>query len=259
MKMVRPRTLKLVHFCGRKKIKVKTLKCKYIGGTSKWKYCDRPKIENRNELQKKLFLIHIYSESLPEQVSVCPPYHTSDRSPPHPTDRHTDPIIRLADPMDMFTLAHLHQCLLLFIYGTLFLRKIFNEFARKNHQRIGLSRRPVCPRKHRKSDASATSATPTTYLPADYVANDVGIPTQTIIVHTDNQAAQSWAKNPIVNSKSKHIAIKEHFIRTAVEKNDVCLKYCPTDEMTADIFTKPLAGPKFFIHREKLGLTISSS
>ncbi|CAB0014270.1 unnamed protein product, partial [Nesidiocoris tenuis] len=24
------------------------------------------------ELQKKLFLIHIYSESLPEQVSVCP-------------------------------------------------------------------------------------------------------------------------------------------------------------------------------------------
>ncbi|BES97325.1 Hydra magnipapillata [Nesidiocoris tenuis] len=91
------------------------------------------------------------------------------------------------------------------------------------------------------------------------LANDVGIPTQSIIVHTDNQAAQSWAKNPIVNSKSKHIAIKEHFIRTAVEKNDVCLKYCPTDEMTADIFTKPLAGPKFFIHREKLGLTISSS
>ncbi|CAA9994037.1 unnamed protein product [Nesidiocoris tenuis] len=43
----------------------------------------------------------------------------------------------------MFTLAHLHQCLLLFIYGTLFLRKIFNEFARKNHQRIGLSRRSV--------------------------------------------------------------------------------------------------------------------
>ncbi|CAA9994614.1 unnamed protein product, partial [Nesidiocoris tenuis] len=28
------------------------------------------------ELQKKLFLIHIYSESLPEQVSVCPCVHT---------------------------------------------------------------------------------------------------------------------------------------------------------------------------------------
>ncbi|CAB0020358.1 unnamed protein product [Nesidiocoris tenuis] len=27
------------------------------------------------ELQKKLFLIHIYSESLPEQVSVCPCNH----------------------------------------------------------------------------------------------------------------------------------------------------------------------------------------
>ncbi|CAB0001207.1 unnamed protein product [Nesidiocoris tenuis] len=39
---------------------------------SKWKYCDRPKIENRNGASEKLFLIHIYSESLPEQVSVCP-------------------------------------------------------------------------------------------------------------------------------------------------------------------------------------------
>ncbi|CAB0006833.1 unnamed protein product [Nesidiocoris tenuis] len=32
------------------------------------------------ELQKKLFLIHIYSESLPEQVSVCPCVRVS-----HPT------------------------------------------------------------------------------------------------------------------------------------------------------------------------------
>ncbi|CAB0004442.1 unnamed protein product, partial [Nesidiocoris tenuis] len=35
---------------------------------SKWKYCDRPKIENWNGASEKLFLIHIYSESLPEQV-----------------------------------------------------------------------------------------------------------------------------------------------------------------------------------------------
>ncbi|CAB0006868.1 unnamed protein product [Nesidiocoris tenuis] len=37
---------------------------------SKWKYCDRPKIENRNGASEKLFLIHIYSESLPEQVKT---------------------------------------------------------------------------------------------------------------------------------------------------------------------------------------------
>ncbi|CAB0009365.1 unnamed protein product [Nesidiocoris tenuis] len=43
-----------------------------ISTASKWKYWNRPKIKNRNGDQKKLFLIHIYSESLPEQVSVCP-------------------------------------------------------------------------------------------------------------------------------------------------------------------------------------------
>ncbi|CAB0005139.1 unnamed protein product, partial [Nesidiocoris tenuis] len=38
----------------------------------KWEYWNRPKIEDRNGASEKLFLIHIYSESLPEQVSVCP-------------------------------------------------------------------------------------------------------------------------------------------------------------------------------------------
>ncbi|CAA9996938.1 unnamed protein product [Nesidiocoris tenuis] len=36
---------------------------------SKLKYCDRPKIENRNGASEKHFLIHIYLKSLPEQVS----------------------------------------------------------------------------------------------------------------------------------------------------------------------------------------------
>ncbi|CAA9999598.1 unnamed protein product, partial [Nesidiocoris tenuis] len=41
---------------------------------SKWKYWNRPKFENRNGASETtFFLIHIYSESLPEQESVCPP------------------------------------------------------------------------------------------------------------------------------------------------------------------------------------------
>ncbi|CAB0016879.1 unnamed protein product [Nesidiocoris tenuis] len=37
---------------------------------SKWKYWNRPKIENWNGASEKTFLMHIYSESLPEQASI---------------------------------------------------------------------------------------------------------------------------------------------------------------------------------------------
>ncbi|CAB0010409.1 unnamed protein product [Nesidiocoris tenuis] len=48
--------------------------------TIKWKYWNRPKIENRNGASEKLFLIHIYSESLPEQVSFTDGWRSKWRS-----------------------------------------------------------------------------------------------------------------------------------------------------------------------------------
>ena len=41
--------------------------------------------------------------------------------------------------------------------------------------------------------------------------------------------------------RSKHIAIKYHFVRDQVGKGTVKLEYCPTKEMVADILTKGLA------------------
>ena len=87
-----------------------------------------------------------------------------------------------------------------------------------------------------------------------YLVNHVHIAQDTVTIQTDNQSAISWSNNPVVNSKSKHIAIKEHFIREAVENKDVKLEFCRTDEMVADIFTKALPGPKFHEFRERLGL-----
>ncbi|BES89750.1 Hydra magnipapillata [Nesidiocoris tenuis] len=86
------------------------------------------------------------------------------------------------------------------------------------------------------------------------LADHLGIRQNTVEIETDNQAAQNWAINPIVTPKSKHIALKEHFIRDAVHNKDVQLKYCPTEDMTADVFTKSLAAPKLILFREKLGL-----
>jgi hypothetical protein len=70
----------------------------------------------------------------------------------------------------------------------------------------------------------------------------------------DNQSAIALAYNPEFHARSKHIDIRHHFIREAVENGTVELIWCPTDEMTADIFTKALARPKFWRFREDLGM-----
>ena len=59
-------------------------------------------------------------------------------------------------------------------------------------------------------------------------------------IHDDSQAAISMSKNPQFHGKSKHIEIKYHYIREQVLKGSVSLKYCPTEEMLADILTKGL-------------------
>jgi hypothetical protein len=59
------------------------------------------------------------------------------------------------------------------------------------------------------------------------------------MLHSDNQAALSIAQNPVQYQRSKHIAIRYHFIRQAVQ-DQITLDYVPTDEQIADVLTKAL-------------------
>ncbi|GAV61091.1 hypothetical protein CFOL_v3_04619 [Cephalotus follicularis] len=54
--------------------------------------------------------------------------------------------------------------------------------------------------------------------------------------------------------QTKHINIIYHFIRNHIEKRDVVLMFVPTQDHTADIFTKPLDEQMFSILIRKLGL-----
>lgn len=60
----------------------------------------------------------------------------------------------------------------------------------------------------------------------------------------DSNGARMLAENPVHHNRSKHIDTKHHFVRDAVHRNKLTIKYVPTDEMAADALTKPLAGPK---------------
>jgi len=73
-------------------------------------------------------------------------------------------------------------------------------------------------------------------------------------IMVDNQGSIHLAKNPLISECAKHIDIQHHFICDHIEDGDVTLIYCPTSEMTADIFTKPLDRIKHWRFVYALGL-----
>lgn len=66
------------------------------------------------------------------------------------------------------------------------------------------------------------------------------LPTQRIRLLIDNQSAISLAKNTVFHSRTKHIAIRYHFIRKKVDSGEIELKYVPTNWQVADVLTKAL-------------------
>lgn len=65
-----------------------------------------------------------------------------------------------------------------------------------------------------------------------------------IILYNDNQSCHKIAANKVNSNRTKHIDIKFHFIREAVESNKIEIKYLSTQCMVADMFTKPLSSVK---------------
>jgi hypothetical protein len=77
---------------------------------------------------------------------------------------------------------------------------------------------------------------------------------QPTLLLQDNQSAIAIAKNPEFHARTKHIDIRHHFVRDAVEDKMIHLKFCPTEEMVADALTKPLPKTSFQELRARLGV-----
>ena len=65
------------------------------------------------------------------------------------------------------------------------------------------------------------------------------------IIMGDNQGSIAIARNPVFRARTKHIDIRHHFIREALQDGVIDLHFCPTDEMVADVLTTPLPRNRF--------------
>lgn len=74
------------------------------------------------------------------------------------------------------------------------------------------------------------------------------------VIYEDNQSCLAFVNSERSTRRSKHIDTREHFIRNLCEHGEVQLTYCPSEDMIADILTKPLGAVKQRILSEKIGL-----
>jgi hypothetical protein len=81
-----------------------------------------------------------------------------------------------------------------------------------------------------------------------YFLEEQGYPPTETIVYQDNLSAMQLEKNGRASSgkRTRHINIRYFFIKDKVDSGEVKLEWCPTKQMLADFFTKPLQGILFY-------------
>ncbi len=67
------------------------------------------------------------------------------------------------------------------------------------------------------------------------------------IVYQDNKSAILLENNGKLSSsnRTKHINVRYFFVKDCIERKELRIEFCGTDDMWADFYTKPLQGSKF--------------
>ena len=83
---------------------------------------------------------------------------------------------------------------------------------------------------------------------------DYGVVLDSFTVFCDNTSAINISKNLVQHSRTKHIDIRQHFIRDLVDSNVLILEFVETEKQLTDIFTKALDFVKFEFLRKSFGI-----
>jgi len=117
----------------------------------------------------------------------------------------------------------------------------------------------------KKQSTVALSSTEAKYVAAALAAQEVvwlrgllkdfGFHQESATVLSENNLGTTeLSRNPKFHGRMKHLDIRHHFLRNAVEGDILFLKYCQTDEQLADMMTKALPKEKFNKLRDQLSV-----
>ncbi|GJR84459.1 retrovirus-related pol polyprotein from transposon TNT 1-94, partial [Tanacetum coccineum] len=83
---------------------------------------------------------------------------------------------------------------------------------------------------------------------------DYGFQFNKIPIYCDSKSAIAISCNPVQHSRTKHIAVRYHFIKEHIEKGTIELYFVKTDYQLADLFTKALPVDRFNYLVRRLGM-----
>lgn len=87
-----------------------------------------------------------------------------------------------------------------------------------------------------------------------FIAEITGEQERQLTIFSDSQSAIAIAQNPVHHQRTKHIDVRHHYIREAIENGHVRLEYVETGRMVADVLTKPLLKGKFTLCARGMGV-----
>ena len=70
-------------------------------------------------------------------------------------------------------------------------------------------------------------------------------------LYVDNKGAKDLCNNWSIGGRTRHIEVKQYFLRELKEAGIIHVVWEPGEEMTSDIFTKNLGGSAFEKHKSK--------
>ena len=69
-----------------------------------------------------------------------------------------------------------------------------------------------------------------------------------MLLEMDNKGAVDLANNWSVGGRTRHVDVRNHFLRDLKDEGLLIIRHVPGDENDADIFTKNVTGPIFQRH-----------
>nr|GEW60360.1 putative ribonuclease H-like domain-containing protein [Tanacetum cinerariifolium] len=85
-------------------------------------------------------------------------------------------------------------------------------------------------------------------------STDYGFHFNMILIYCDSKSAMAISRNSVQHSRTKHIAVRYHFIKEHVEKGTIELYFVKIDYQLADLFTKALPTDRFTYLVRRLGM-----